>query len=262
MEKKTVFGTKEWAAGTVNITNGCEHDCRYCYAKASAIEKKLSTIDSWKNPVQRKRIGKIPVNAGTIMFPSQHDIFESNLKESMETIHKIIGNGNFVLIVSKPHYECILSICNEFQTEKDKILFRFTIGSADNEVLKYWEPNAPNFNERHMSLIHAFTAGYNTSISCEPMLDNNIHAVIKQTREYVTDAIWLGKGNFMLKRMHTNGNNSVEDTNKTTQLMSWHNDINIMKLYEQYKDDPIIKWKESIKKVVGLEIPTEAGLDI
>ena len=41
-----------------------------------------------------------------------------------------------------------------------------------------------------------------------------------------------------------------------------NNNDNIMKLYHKYKDNPKIKWKESIKKIVGIEIPTEAGLDI
>ena len=26
-------GTREWAASNVNIQDGCEHDCLYCYAK-------------------------------------------------------------------------------------------------------------------------------------------------------------------------------------------------------------------------------------
>jgi hypothetical protein len=33
-------------------------------------------------------------------------------------------------------------------------------------------------------------------------------------------------------------------------------------LYERYRDNPLIKWKESIKKVVGIDLLTEAGLDI
>jgi hypothetical protein len=44
--------------------------------------------------------------------------------------------------------------------------------------------------------------------------------------------------------------------------LSKQNDENIYEIYEMFKNDPLIKWKESIKKVVGLEIPTESGLDI
>jgi hypothetical protein len=33
-------------------------------------------------------------------------------------------------------------------------------------------------------------------------------------------------------------------------------------IYERYRDNPQVKWKESIKMVVGLEIPVEKGLDV
>jgi hypothetical protein len=36
----------------------------------------------------------------------------------------------------------------------------------------------------------------------------------------------------------------------------------IMELYSRYKDNPQIKLKDSIKKVVGLELPAEQGLDV
>jgi hypothetical protein len=37
---------------------------------------------------------------------------------------------------------------------------------------------------------------------------------------------------------------------------------NIKQLYSRYQSNPWIKWKESIKKVVGVPIATESGLDI
>ena len=47
MKEKKVFGTEEWAVKTVNIINGCSHNCRYCYAKAMAVQYKRKTIDNW-----------------------------------------------------------------------------------------------------------------------------------------------------------------------------------------------------------------------
>jgi len=32
--------------------------------------------------------------------------------------------------------------------------------------------------------------------------------------------------------------------------------------FAKYKNDPLIKWKESIKKIVGIAVPMERGLDI
>ena len=35
----------------------------------------------------------------------------------------------------------------------------------------------------------------------------------------------------------------------------------IMNLYSFFKNNPKVKWKESIKKIVGLKLATEIGLD-
>ena len=47
-------GTQEWAASNVNIQDGCEHDCRYCYAKTMAIRFKRATPASWRFPRLRQ----------------------------------------------------------------------------------------------------------------------------------------------------------------------------------------------------------------
>jgi len=263
-EKKPVFGTKEWASSNVNILNGCQHDCMYCYSKAMSCRQGRK-IENWKNPTLRKHMleKEFGKRKGTIMFPSTHDIHPDNIGHILDILEKMLKPGNDVLIVSKPHIQCITAICNLCKPYKDQILFRFTIGSADYDTLKFWEPNAPSFNDRLTCLQHALDMGFKTSVSCEPMLDNNISTVIEKIKEYVTDAIWLGKANFLVKRLKINGVWGDEEVRtKANQLLAWQSDDNMRELYKQYKNDPKIKWKESIKKVVGLEIPTEPGLDI
>jgi len=168
--------------------------------------------------------------------------------------------GNEILIVSKPHLECIVAICNEFVDYKEKILFRFTIGSSDNEVLKFWEPCAPLFEERIASLKCAYESGFETSISSEPMLDNNIAEVIDIVRPYVTHSIWLGKMKKMKFRLETNTAITDELKEKANQLYTWQSDDAIKVLYERYKNDPLIRWKAEIKTVVGIPIG-EVGSD-
>ena len=261
---KTVFGTKEWASSNVNILNGCQHDCLYCYAKAMS-PRQQRLIEDWKNPTLRDHILKkgYGKRQGTIMFPTTHDIHPDNLNEVLDTLEKLLKPGNKVLIVSKPHIRCIEAICSKFRKYVDQILFRFTIGSANDRVLKFWEPNAPSFADRLICLQDAFSQSYMTSVSCEPMLDDRIDLVIETASDFVTDAIWLGKANFLVERLKMNGlwdNRHVRD--RAAELLRWQSDDRIISLYEKYKDHPKIKWKESIKKIVGLEIPVEAGLDI
>ena len=101
-------------------------------------------------------------------------------------------------MVSKPHLECIKRICEELKGYKDQILFRFTIGACDDSILSYWEPNAPCYDERKQCLIYAYSAGFKTSVSVEPMLDSaNIDTLISDLSPYVTDAIWIGTMNHL-----------------------------------------------------------------
>ena len=183
-------------------------------------------------------------------------------KLRLTRLSNVFRPGNQVTIVTKPHLDCVKAICAEFPDYKDKILFRFTIGSSDSNTLKFWEPNAPDFAERLESLKYAFSEGYQTSVSCEPMLDDNIGDVIDQVSPFVSDSFWLGKANQLRSRLAFNGENDPITRRRADQLIEWQSDGNIKQLYGQFKDNPKIKWKESIKKVLGLKIPIEAGLDV
>ena len=251
---KAIFGTRQWAPYSENCLLGCAHDCRYCYAKAMAIQYKRTTPQSWKNEALRPGIlqKKFRKRDGVIMVPSSHDITPAHLSECLTFLKNILSPGNEVLIVSKPHLECVKAICGEFAGYRDKILFRFTIGSSDSTTLKFWERNAPDFAERLESLKYAFSEGYQTSVSCEPMLDDNIGDVINQVSPFVTDKIWLGKANLLCSRLALNGENDPVMIQAAKDLMASQKDKNILQLYSRYKYNPQIEWKNSIKKVVGL----------
>ena len=250
----TGTGTRQWSNKSINFQTGCEHNCLVCYAKDMSIKYKQTTKNNWDNPRIRikdvkKKISKW--NESMVMFPSSHDITPNNIAEAKLVLRKILEADNEVLIVSKPHYKCIKEICEEFADYKDKILFRFTIGSYNNKVLKFWEPGAPSLNERMKSLKCAFNSGYETSISIEPMMDNKVDKVIDAVKPYVTETLWLGKVNQMWNRLNRNTDMNDELVKKAEQLEKWQSDENILKLYNKYKDDSMMMWKDSIQKVVA-----------
>ncbi|MCX5839413.1 MAG: hypothetical protein NTW71_13005 [Deltaproteobacteria bacterium] len=259
-----IFGTKEWAQYNENIISGCAHDCRYCYAKTMAVRFHRKSADTWKQETvdHGKVLKHFTKKKGRIMFPTTHDITPEHLDCNMKFLSNMLSPGNEVLIVSKPHYECIKAICNSFRHYQKNIMFRFTIGSAFDETLKFWEPNAPGFDERLASLIYAHKAGYQTSISCEPMLDDKVDVLIPKLLPFVTDAVWLGIGNQMTGRLRMNGHGDAATMQRWHELEGSQSNGYIRGLYDQLKDDPKIKWKESVKKIVGIEIPTVSGLDI
>jgi len=247
------IGTRQWSNKSINFQTGCEHNCLVCYAKDMSIKYKQTTKNNWGSPRIRLKDVKKKINKcseSMIMFPSSHDITPNNIAETKLVLRKILEADNEALIVSKPHYDCIKQICDEFTNYKDKILFRFTIGSYNNKVLKFWEPGAPSLNERMKSLKYAFNSGYETSISIEPMMDNKVDKVIDAVKPYVTETLWLGKVNQMWPRLERNTKMTKVLRAKASQLDQWQSDPIILKLYDKYKNDPMIRWKDSIQKVV------------
>jgi len=262
---KPIFGTKEWAEKNENLISGCSHDCKYCYAKTIAIRMKRKTTLTWSREVlNQKALSKnFRKRKYRLMYPSSHDITPQHLRENIMHLGKILAAGNEILIVSKPHLDCVISMCNTFNPFKENILFRFTIGSVDSNTLKFWEPSATDFDERLESLKYAFNDGYQTSISCEPMLDTRVDQVIDKVLPCVTETIWLGKPNKLIGRLSMNGfKNDKVTMERARRLMKSLSDEYILNLYARYRDNPKIRWKDSIKKVVGIEVSTEEGLDV
>jgi DNA repair photolyase len=263
--QKPVSGTKEWSSKSVNVQNGCFHNCIYCWARSGAIRFKRKTTDTWQieeinETALNKSYGKTD---GQVMYPTTHDITPDNVVAYSIVLRKLLSAGNDVLIVSKPHLECIMAICKEFEMYKDKILFRFSITSTDNEVLKYWEPNAPCYEERVECLKYAYSKGFKTSVSAEPMIDMEPAKLADQLLPFITDAIWYGKLNRIRANLSINGITDQEILRRADEITAWQSDEkNILKLYNRFKDNPKVRWKEKIKKVVGITIPTVSGLDI
>jgi DNA repair photolyase len=257
-----IFGTKDWTASTVNCCTGCANNCRYCYAKGMAIRFKRLTAEEW--PIERVRQKDVDrpqrLYAGRIMFPSSHDITPSNFEACMTVLDKLISAGNQVLIVSKPRYDIIREICLEFREDRDKIMFRFTIGAMSDDALRFWEPCAPSFAERLDSLTYAFCSGYKTSVSIEPMLDSdNVLDLILAVEPFATDSIWLGKMNHIGKNIVID---SPEMKAAVRRIENGQTRERIKVLYEVLKDNPKIKWKSCLKHIIGLPMNNTPGLDI
>ena len=243
----SVFGTYEWARKTANCMEGCHHDCLYCYAKAMAVRFGRRTPGDWSIEVSKPSLlaKALSGHPCRVMFPSTHDITPSNLLNCLLAMDALLNHGHSLLIVSKPHVDCIEAICDAFDDKRERILFRFTMGSSSDEVLSFWEPNAPRFMERLDSLCLAHERGFGTSVSCEPMLDDNVEAVVQATLPFVTDAIWIGKANLLRARLKFNGA-GPDAICRGDALVAAQNDARIRELYLKCKDNPKIKWKESI----------------
>ncbi len=258
---KEISGTREWATQNINVVIGCKHECAYCFARWNAVKRfKRVKVGEWGNMRVRDSIvnrKKWPKYDGTVMFPTTHDITVEVLPACLKVLKGLLEAKNKVLIVSKPCMAVVEALCAELREFKSKILFRFTIGSMSDSILKVWEPGAPCFDERFRSLKHAFMMGFETSVSVEPMLDaSGLDDMLDKLLSFVTDAIWVGKMNKIGQRVEGVDRGEIE------RVEAGQSDESIMAIYEGHRDNPKVRWKESIKKVVGLPLQEEAGQDV
>ena len=220
------------------------------------------TDEEWQlGAVREKDVARsYPKYDQTVMFPSTHDITEDNFEACKTVLGKLLKAGNRVLVVSKPRPELIEKLCQEFEDYKGQILFRFTIGTNSETILQFWEPNAPAYEERRDPLKYAYKAGFETSVSVEPMLGaDNVVELVRDLEKFVTNSIWIGKMNHLKKNIAL-----VDDEIREVVrvIEDGQSDENIVRIYNALKYNPLVRWKDSIKKVVGIEPPSEAGLDI
>lgn len=249
IDRKVTSGTREWADHNINCIIGCQNNCRYCYAKLMAKRFRREIYETWslmriREKVVQSSFGKM---AGRVMFPSSHDIVDiPGIKEAcFTTLGKLLESKNEVLVTTKPRFSIIQQIDNLFSDYKKHLQFRFTITSVDNNLLQFWEPNAPLFEERLESLKYAFARKYRTSVSVEPFLDRKPQILISMVEPFCTESIWIGKMNYIpsdstLPRELQPFYSEVRTNYEIEHLLEIYNDLrNLQKI--RFKDSLTIK---------------------
>ena len=90
----------------------------------------------------------------------------------------------------------------------------------------------------------------------EPML--NSVTVVDDARlmlPFITDGLWIGKMNKIQDRV------TRIDNEEIARIEAGQTDSQIRRIYEALRHEPKIRWKESFKEVLGLELPQQVGLD-
>lgn len=248
-KNKITSGVKEWASSSVNVISGCSNNCKYCYAKKMAIRFGRKTEETWKimeinEKAVNKKYGK---RQGRIMFPTSHDITPLVMEPCLKVLNKMLNSRNEVLITTKPNLLVIRTICDDYLHSpfKDQIQFRFTIGSLDNDTLKFWEPGAPSFTERFQSLQYAFNKGYKTSISIEPMLERaHLFSLVRILDPYITESIWIGTMNYISTKIPN------EEWKYYKEARATRDPRFLRQIKGLFSHNSKIRWKDSIRNIL------------
>jgi DNA repair photolyase len=235
-------GTKEWAEANENCISGCSNNCRYCFGKQMGIQYGRETAETW--PIERPRTtARARKHKGRTMFPTTHDLHYEHVQWWGPFLKQLLELGNDVLIVSKPEQNSIRYICQTFAQYRDQIEFRFTIGTVEQDVVAYWEPGAPMPSKRVGCLSIARSHKFRTSVSMEPLLIEDPRPLIRIMDDYITGEIWIGCMN------HYKFNPEIPEESRQIEIQSREN---MQRVYDSLKDNPKIRWKDSVQKLLGV----------
>jgi len=249
-EAKTGF--REWVPWSYNIAWGCFHNCLYCVQRRCGVRHgDIPSPEAWPDERLKNVMPEVRKFEGGVMFPSAHDITPQLLPAAIAALKALLAMGNDVLIVSKPHLECIKAICEALKGFEKQILFRFTIGTLDAKIAKIWEPGAPAPKERIACLKYAKSHGFRTSVSMEPMLLGTEDAIktFHKLLPLVTETIWIGKMN--RKSVFRAAAGIKVACRYVRELQS---NRAILELVSHLGSQPQVRWKDSIRKVIRAHV--------
>ncbi len=83
--------------------------------------------------------------------------------------------------------------------------------------------------------------------------------MVHELLPFVSHSIWLGKMNKIESRV---AGNSEYLQKEMQRIERGQTDEQIERLYRELQNVEKVRWKESMKEVLGLALPTRPGLDV
>lgn len=293
--KSVPFGTNQWSDETYNIRKFdslCPHSCQYCYIlpivnknfKAVDIGKFMNDALVLKTFIEDRceRDARLPClevdwdkvmkkwskqgNAKLIMTPTSHDVIPSIVDAFIVSCLNILDGGHSLLITSKPRVYCVDRMCKAFLAYKDgkykdRITYRFTLTTLDQDVKDKWEWLAPAFDEGVQCIDAANDLGFTTSVSMEPFLKDPV-ATTNLLSDHVTGEIWIGMMNgypsekVLGMKLPAFLVDEIDRLKKEEYTFE-----NITSVVETLRCNPKVHWKESIINTFLKEIKSDGGIN-
>lgn len=187
----------------LNLYDGCEHGCKYCYApkvRHKKAEEFFSNVKPYKDVLERlhydlrKMVDSNDIQEIFLSFTS--DPFqpcESQLTIARRAIAMMEIRGIPYRILTKAGTEQMYflnGMSNELATIGSTLVF------CKDKHSERFEPGAPVTSERIQMLYDAWMHGFKTWVSLEPVwTPTDAIALIKRTHEFV-DEYKIGKLNY------------------------------------------------------------------
>ena len=180
-----------------NIYFGCEHNCRYCYAKKIYYWKESwadaepvdNAVELAKREVQNKKPGRI-------MFCSMCDPYqpiERKLELARKVLEVLVDSKFHVLIMTKSD---MVMRDYDLLDGRENVEVGFTITSLND--ISMWEAGAPGNTRRIEALKKIHDLGIKTFVSMEPTIPEETRPIeIMEALSPYVDRWIIGALNYM-----------------------------------------------------------------
>jgi DNA repair photolyase len=160
---------------TVNPYIGCQHRCTYCYARfmkrftghrepwGEFVDVKINAPDLLRKEINRKPPGRVWISG--VCDPYQP--LEKKYELTRKCLEILVGCGWPITVQTKS--PLVLRDIDLF-TRNANIEVGLSIATADDEIRKLFEPNAPSIKERVKAIGELHQAGIRTYVMIAPML--------------------------------------------------------------------------------------------
>jgi DNA repair photolyase len=175
IQSKTILSASKVYPYVINPYVGCQHKCSYCYAHfmkrftshkepwGQFVDVKLNAPGLLMHEITRKKTDRVWISG--VCDPYQP--LEAKYKLTRQCLEILAGNNWPVTVQTRS--SLVLRDIDILKTGKD-FEVGFSITTADDDIRKIFEPNAPPIRERVRALGELHQAGIHTYVMIAPIL--------------------------------------------------------------------------------------------
>ena len=255
---------REYSPYSLNIYNGCDHNCKYCYVKTMPFAKQVTNekIKPKEDILERleKQLKKQEISEQVLLCFMGDPYCKADIKyETTREVLNILLKYNIpVAILSKGGGRILRDI--ELFKKFENIKIGATLTLIDEKESLYYEPGAATPKERLEALKIIHNEGVKTWVSFEPVIKPDITIKLLELTQGYIDQYKVGKMNHYKLDIDINwgefGNNIVK------KLMEYKNNFYVkkdlykymnIKLDDKYIDQDYLTLKKPRIKIMPEE---------
>jgi DNA repair photolyase len=175
IQAKTILSKSKIYPYVVNPYTGCQHGCSYCYARfmkrvtghkepwGEFVDVKINAAELLQREISKKKRGRVWISG--VCDPYQP--LEAHYRLTRQCL-EILARNNWPVIIQtrSPLVLRDIDIIKEFQD----IEVGLSVTTADEDIRKLFEPDAPPIGDRISALDELHKAGIRTYAMIAPVL--------------------------------------------------------------------------------------------